>query len=74
MDPAYASIGYVNLIAAILCAKWAMELGFSQFRQLLWGFAGLVAAPLVLLILYVRLIRQRLGTQNQCEALARGAA
>jgi hypothetical protein len=39
-----------------IAAKWAVDLGFSQFRQLLWGLAGLVAAPLVLLILYVRSI------------------
>jgi hypothetical protein len=57
----YASIGYVHLIAAIICAKWAMDLGFSQFRQLLWGIAGFFAAPLVLLILYVRLIRKSLA-------------
>jgi hypothetical protein len=52
------SIGYVNLLGAIVAAKWAMDLGFSQFRQLLWGIAGLVAAPLVLLILFLRLIGQ----------------
>jgi hypothetical protein len=55
----FASVGYVNLIAAIICAKWAMELGFSQPRQLLWAIAGLVAAPLILLILYARLMRKR---------------
>jgi hypothetical protein len=44
------------LVSAILSAKWAMELGFSQFRQLLWGIAGLFLGPLVLLILYVRLL------------------
>jgi hypothetical protein len=37
-------------IAAIICAKWSMDLGFSQFRQLLWAIAGFVAAPLILLI------------------------
>jgi hypothetical protein len=50
------TLGYIHLLAAIVAAKWAMDLGFSQFRQLLWAVAGLVAAPLVLLILYVRLI------------------
>jgi hypothetical protein len=58
MQVNYASIGYVHLIAAIICAKWAMDLGYSQFRQLLWGIAGFVAAPLILLILYVRLVRK----------------
>lgn len=52
------SVGYVHLIAAIICAKWARDLGFSQLSQLLWGLAGFVAAPLILLILYVRLIRK----------------
>ena len=56
MEIDYASVGYVHLIAAIICAKWAMELGFNQVRQLLWGIGGLIAAPLVLLILYVRLL------------------
>lgn len=57
----YASVGYVNVMGAIICAKWAMDLGFSQGRQLLWGIAGLIAAPLVLLILYVRLISKSPG-------------
>ena len=51
-------LGYVHLVGAIISAKWAMDLGFSQFRQVLWGIAGLVLAPLVLLILYVRLIEK----------------
>jgi hypothetical protein len=50
--------GYVNLIGAFIAAKWAMDLGFSQMRQVIWFIAGLLAAPLVLLILYVRLIAQ----------------
>jgi hypothetical protein len=56
----FASVGYVNLMAAIICARWAMDLGFSQVRQLLWGIAGFVAPPLILRILYVRLIRKGL--------------
>lgn len=55
------AVGHVHLIAAIICAKWALDLGFSQTRQLLWAIAGLVAAPLILLILYVRLIREGLA-------------
>jgi hypothetical protein len=51
-------LGTLPLVSAIICAKWAMDLGFSQVRQLLWGIAGLVAGPLVMLILYLRLIRQ----------------
>ena len=60
MQVDYATVGYVHLIAAIVSARWAMDLGFSQLRQVLWGVAGFVAAPLVLLILYVRLIRKGL--------------
>ncbi len=61
MEIIYASVGYVHFIVAIICAKWAMELGFSQSRQLLWGIAGLAAPPLILLILYIRLIGKRIG-------------
>ena len=60
MQVDYASVGYVHVICAIICAKWAMDLGFSQTRQLLWGIAGLFLAPLILLILYARLIRKSL--------------
>lgn len=52
----YVSIGYVQLIAAIICAKWAMDLGYSQPRQLLWAIAGFVFAPIVLFFLYNRLL------------------
>jgi hypothetical protein len=55
--PAEFAILAFNMVCAIICARWAMELGFSQFRQLLWGVAGLVGGPLVMLILYVRLLR-----------------
>ena len=58
MELQHVSVAYVHLIAAIVCAKWAMDLGFCQFRQLLWGIAGLLVPPLVLIILYVRLIRK----------------
>jgi hypothetical protein len=50
-------IGGFALASAIICARWAMELGYTQFRQLLWGIAGLFAGPLVMLILYVRLLQ-----------------
>jgi hypothetical protein len=59
MDHAYVTVGWVHLITAIVAGKWALELGFRQWRQLLWMIAGLVVPPLVLLALYVRLIRQQ---------------
>ncbi len=46
----------IGLLFAALSAKWAMELGFRQSSQLLWGIAGFFAGPVVLLILYVRLL------------------
>jgi hypothetical protein len=38
-----------------------MDLGYPQVRQLLWAMAGFVAAPLILLILYVRLVLKSLA-------------
>ena len=54
----YVTLGGIGLITAIICGKWAMELGFRQSRQLLWMIAGFVIPPLALLALYVRQIRQ----------------
>ena len=39
----------------------AMELGFGQVSQLLWGVFGLVTGPLALLLLYARLVRANKG-------------
>ena len=58
MSNIYVTIGWVHLTAAIIAAKWAMELGFGQARQCLWAIAGFVCPPLVLLDLYVRMLRQ----------------
>ena len=51
-------VAYIHFLAAIISAKWAMELGFSQVRQIVWGFGGLIFGPLVLLILYVRAVSE----------------
>ena len=59
VENVHISFGIVAFTCAILSAKWAMELGFSQFRQVLWGVAGLLLGPLALLILYVRLLYAR---------------
>ncbi len=53
-----AGLSGVALLFALVCAKWALELGFSQTRQLLWGIAGLIFGPIAALILYIRLINQ----------------
>jgi len=52
------SIAVGNVVCAIVCAKWALELGYSQTRQMLFLVAGLLFGPLTLLILYVYLIEK----------------
>jgi len=54
----YVTYGWIGVITAIISGKWALELGFRQWQQLLLMIAGFFFAPLVLLVLYVRLIRQ----------------
>ena len=46
------------VLAAVVSAKWAMELGHSQARQFIWGLGGLLFGPLIPLILYIRLLRK----------------
>lgn len=45
-----------NVTCAVICAKWALELGFSQIRQIVFLIGGLLFGPIMLLILYVYLI------------------
>ena len=59
MEHAHVNSGALVLTCAILSAKWSMELGASQLRQLLWGVAGLLLGPLALLFLYVRHLQAR---------------
>lgn len=47
-----------NLTCAIVCAKWALDLEFSQVRQILFLVGGLLLGPIMLLILYVFLINK----------------
>ena len=54
----YVTYGWIGVVTAIIAGKWALELGFRQWQQLLWMIAGLVVPPLALLVLYVRLVRQ----------------
>lgn len=46
-------IAAYNVLCAIIAAKWAMDLGVSQVRQVLFGVGGLLFGPLMLLVLYV---------------------
>ncbi len=47
-----------NVSSAMICAKWALDLEFSQSRQLVCAIGGLFLGPIMLLILYVRLVRK----------------
>lgn len=58
MDIGTTTFGLLLLFGAV-SAKWALELGFSQLSQIGHFIAGFFLGPLVLLILYVRLINQR---------------
>jgi hypothetical protein len=58
-----------NVICAFISAKWAMELVFSEGRQILFLFGGLLIGPLMLLILYIRLqYKYKEETKVQKEA------
>jgi hypothetical protein len=50
------SIAVANVTCAIVSAKWALELGVNQVRQILFLLAGLLFGPLTLLVLYVYFI------------------
>jgi len=47
-----------NLACAVICAKWALDLGFTQIRQMIFLVGGLLFGPLVLLVLYVLLVNK----------------
>jgi hypothetical protein len=55
----YVTLGWIGAPCAIIAAKWAAELGFSQVSQLLWAILGFFLPPLALAALYVRLLHQR---------------
>lgn len=48
-----------NVSCAIICAKWALDLNYTQPRQILFGIGGLILGPIMLLILYVFLINKK---------------
>lgn len=52
------TIAVSNVACAFICAKWALELGFSQLRQIIFLIGGLIFGPLILLVLYVFLINK----------------
>ena len=61
----YASYGGVALLSAIISAKWAMDLGFSQGRQVLLGIGGLILGPLIPLVLYIYLLYAAKGSAKK---------
>jgi len=54
------TIAGINIVCAIISAKWAMELGYSQLRQILFLIGGLILGPIMLLILYIYLLNKKL--------------
>jgi len=58
------TIAGVNIVCAIISAKWAMELGYSQLRQILFLIGGLILGPVMLLILYIYLLNKKLKEEK----------
>lgn len=54
----FVQYGTFAFACAVISAKWAMDLGYGQSRQMVFGIGGLILGPLMLLILYVRLLYQ----------------
>ena len=52
------TIAILNLICGLVSAKWALDLGFSQARQLIFMFGGFILGPIILLVLYVQHINK----------------
>ena len=52
------SLVVANIVCALICAKWALDLGYNQVRQILFLIAGILFGPLTLLVLYVYLIKK----------------
>ena len=50
------SIILPNFACSIVCAKWALDLEYSQFRQIIWGLGGMLFGPFIMLLLYIRFI------------------
>ena len=50
----YVTFGWFGAACAIIAAKWAADLGFSQVSQMLWAVLAFFLPPLALIALYVR--------------------
>jgi hypothetical protein len=49
--------GALAFLCGVIAARWALELGYSQGRQLVCFLGGLLLGPLMPLIMYLRLAR-----------------
>lgn len=70
-DLVFSTIAGVNIVCAIICAKWAMELEYSQLRQLLFLIGGLILGPIMLLILYSCFLNKKLKEKKAEEQIAK---
>ena len=50
-----------SMACGVISARCAMDLDYSQSRQIICGIGGLFLGPLMLLVLYVRLLYQAQG-------------
>jgi Ni/Fe-hydrogenase subunit HybB-like protein len=64
----YSTIAGVNIVCAIISAKWAMELDYSQARQLLFLVGGLIMGPIMLLIVYSYLLNKKLKERKASKS------
>jgi hypothetical protein len=60
----YSTLAGMNVVCAIISAKWAMELGYSQGRQILHLIGAVILGPVMLLVLYIYLLNQRQKDKN----------
>jgi hypothetical protein len=57
LQMAYEVYGTVAFLCAVISARWALELNYSQTRQLVCFLGGLLLGPLMPLIMYLRLVQ-----------------
>jgi len=57
----YGGGGAALLLCAVVSARWALELGYGESRQLVCFLGGCLLGPLMPLILYLRLARRLKG-------------
>ena len=60
----YVSYGAFALLCGVISARWALDLGFSQTSQFIWGVGGMMLGPLLPLLLYIRLVRRSTGVRD----------